>query len=84
MEPAGPSAGLVNLDMEGDQGAGSSVPTLGPWGVEASVLMVSEWGRGRSGLCGIWLLSLESQQGMASLGSPALCGRDPGQWVVRV
>lgn len=43
MGPAGPSAGLVNLDMEGDQGAGSSVPTLGPWGVEVSVLMVSEW-----------------------------------------
>lgn len=61
MGPAGPSAGLVNLDMEGDQGAGSSVPTLGPWGVEASVLVLEPHGLrvGKGTVWTVWHLVAE-------------------------
>lgn len=85
VELTGPTAGLINLDTEGDLGAGSSVQTLG---VQASVLIL--WphglrlGVGRSGLWGSLLLSLGSGQGVGSPGSPPVCGCGLGQGVIRV
>lgn len=57
----GPTAGLVNLDIAVDLGAGSSIQTLGPRCVEALVLVLEHCGLRLGGrACEILSLSLGS------------------------